>query len=128
MLGRYLIPPFLLFFHIIWHFQLPDYPLVPISQTIGTLLYLAMLQTGVRTRQFNPSWTRIIRETSWLKPSGMSHCLRMTWRIHLWFSGQNTRNWHCTASLKHTILLSMFFTVTSYSHKWRCTDTPTAIA
>jgi hypothetical protein len=87
-----------------------------------------MLQTGVRTRQFNTSWTRITRETSWLKPSEMSHFLRMTCRIHLWFSGQHTRNWHCSASLKHTILLSMFFIITSYCHKWRSTDTLTAIA
>jgi hypothetical protein len=77
-----------------------------------------MLQTGVRTRQFNTSWTRITRETSWLKPSEMSHFLRMTCRIHLLFSGQNNRNWHCTNSLKHTILLSMFFTIISYSCKW----------
>jgi hypothetical protein len=87
-----------------------------------------MLQNGVRTRQFNTSWTRITRETSWLKPSKITHFLRMTCRIHLLFSGQNNRNWHCTNSLKHTILLSMFFTIISYSCKWRCTDALTAIA
>jgi hypothetical protein len=87
-----------------------------------------MLQTGVRTWQFNTRWTRITRETGWLKPSEMSHFLRVTCRIHLLFSVQNARNWQCTASLKHTVLLSMFFTITSYSHKWRCTDTLTAKA